>query len=219
MEGVTPMKDEIVSSKSEPPVPTSQARIDIRGGQNTVYGQIGTIQDNRSNVIIANGQTNQQGIPLRSEWEYEYYNLFVVGGETFSSFSQGNFVIPKESALTQFVAEDICEEISKLDEAAMKRIKGFFCIFAPRNIDYATPGCNQQALLGMITEIQRQDKGFKITYQTLNSIPLTNLHSLSSALRIDGKPTISELDITHWSIKKANLVDTLRKAGISCFLP
>lgn len=213
------MSDEIIPSKPQPPASSSPARIDISGGQNTVYGQIGTVQDNRSNVLIAGGQQSQQGMPMRTDWEYEYYNLFVIGGETFYQFSQGDFVVPKEDALTRFVAEDIAEEIRRLDEAAMERVKGFFCIFAPRNADYAAPGDDQNALLGVITGIQRQDEGFKIMYQTLNPIPQATIHSLSSTLCIEGKPTIGELDTTHWSVKKVNLVETLRAAGISCWLP
>lgn len=213
------MSDEIIPSKPQPPASSSPARIDISGGQNTVYGQIGTVQDNRSNVLIAGGQQSQQGMPMRTDWEYEYYNLFVIGGETFYQFSQGDFVVPKEDALTRFVADDIAEEIRRLDEAAMERVKGFFCIFAPRNADYAAPGDDQNALLGVITGIQRQDEGFKIMYQTLNPIPQATIHSLSSTLCIEGKPTIGELDTTHWSVKKVNLVETLRAAGISCWLP
>ncbi len=213
------MSDEIIPSKLQPPASGTSTRIDINGGQNTVYGQIGTVQDNRSNVLIAGGQQSQQGMPIWTNWEYEYYNLFVIGGETFYQFSQGDFVVPKEDALTRFVAEDIAEEIRTLDEAAMERVKGFFCIFAPRNADYASPGNEQNALLGLITGIQRQDEGFKIMYQTLNPIPQATIHSLSSALCIEGKPTISELDTTHWSVKKVNIVETLKAASISCWLP
>lgn len=213
------MSDEIIPSKPQSPAPGTQTRIDITGGQNTVYGQIGTVQDNRSNVLIAGGQQSQQGMSMRTDWEYEYYNLFVIGGETFYQFSQGDFVVPKEDALTRFVAEDIAEEIRRLDDAAMERVKGFFCIFAPRNADYAAPGDEQNALLGVITGIQRQDEGFKVMYQTLNPISQATIHSLSNALCIEGKSTIGELDTTHWSVKKVNLVETLRAAGISCWLP
>lgn len=212
------MSDEIIPSKAQLPNSGAPARIDINGGQNTVYGQIGTVQDNRSNVLIAGG-LHQQGMPMRTNWEYEYYNLFVIGGETFYQFSQGDLVVPKEDALTRFVAEDIAEEIQKLDKAAMDRVQGFFCIFAPRNADYAEPGNDQNALLGVITGIQRQDEGFKIMYQTLNPIPQATIHSLRNVLCIEGKPTISELDTTHWSVKKVNLVETLKAAGISCWLP
>ena len=73
------MSDEIIPSKAQLPNSGAPARIDINGGQNTVYGQIGTVQDNRSNVLIAGG-LHQQGMPMRTNWEYEYYNLFVIGG-------------------------------------------------------------------------------------------------------------------------------------------
>lgn len=56
-------------------------------------------------------------------------------------------------------------------------------------------------------------------YQTLNPIPQATIHSLGNVLCIEGKPTISELDTTHWSVKKVNLVETLKAAGISCWLP
>lgn len=68
------MSDGIIPSKAQMPASGAPSRIDINGGQNTVYGQIGTVQDNRSNVLIAGGQ-HQQGMPLRTSWEYEYYNV------------------------------------------------------------------------------------------------------------------------------------------------
>ena len=71
----------------------------------------------------------------------------------------------------------------------------------------------------MITGIQRQDEGFKVMYQTLNPIPQIKIQELSDVLCIEGKPTIGELDTTHWSVKKVNLVETLRAAGIACWLP
>lgn len=43
------MSDEIIPSKAQLPTSGAPTRIDINGGQNTVYGQIGTVQDNRSN--------------------------------------------------------------------------------------------------------------------------------------------------------------------------
>ena len=88
------MSDEIIPSKAQLPTSGAPTRIDINGGQNTVYGQIGTVQDNRSNVLIAGGQQRQQGMPMRTSWEFDYYNLFVIGGETFYQFSQGDFVVP-----------------------------------------------------------------------------------------------------------------------------
>lgn len=81
------MSDEIIPSKTQLPTSGAPTRIDITGGQNTVYDQIGTVQDNRSNVLIAGGQQCQQGMPMRTSWEYDYYNLFVIGGETFCQFS------------------------------------------------------------------------------------------------------------------------------------
>lgn len=213
------MGDDVLPSKKQPIAAANPVDIVVKGGRNTIYGQTGIIQDIRNTVLIAGGQQNHRDMPMRTDWEYDYYNLFVIGGETFLQFSRGDFIVPKEDALTHFVAEDIAEEIQKLDEAAIDRVKGFFCIFAPRNADYAAPGSEQNALLGVITEIQRQDEGFKVMYQTLNSIPQIKIHELSNVLCIEGKPTISELDTTHWSVKKVNLVKVLRAAGISCWLP
>ncbi len=211
------MNDELISSKNQPIVNASQSCMDISGGNNTIFGQVGTV-DNRSNVLITGGQANRPGV-IRTNWEYDYYNLFVVGGESFSQFSTGDCIVPKEDALTRFVADDIAEERCKLDDVAINRVMGLFCIFASRNENYAQPGCVQNAFLGVITEIQRQDEGFKIIYQTLNPIPQSKIFELRDGLNIEGKPTISELDDTHWSVKKVNLVETLKAAGISCFLP
>lgn len=211
------MNDDMVPFQSHQIITGKPTEIDISGGENTLISHANSIEKN-VNVIIAGTSQNQSGSPMIKGWNHDYYNLFVMGGESFQEFSQGDFVVPKSSALTEYVAKDIAAQINALDDIAIATVKKFFCIFAARNYEYGFPENGQHAAFGFINNVMRQDDGFKIYYQTLNSVSQTRLNELRTELAIEGKSTISEFDSTHWSVKKVNLVEVLRDAGImNCF--
>jgi hypothetical protein len=148
----------------------------------------------------------------------EYYNLFVVGDETFS---ENFFLLDKRRALTisEDVDADISEHFAALTPEAQYAIKTFPSIFASKNHNYGRTDDAHSAVFGLVTDIRIQENGIKIYLQRLSAIPQQRLNEIAFRIAIKGNSSFNELDRTHWAIKRINLVEELRAAGISVLLP
>jgi len=188
------------------------------GDKNTQVAYANNV-NNVINIIVSGalrstGGTVNASLPLSTE----YYNLFVIGNETFND---GCFLIEKDRALT--VAEGIAPEISKryagLSEDAILQIKTFPALFASENHQYGRTDSNHQAFFGLVTDIRIQENGIKIYFQKLSPVPQQRLNEIAFNLAIKGSSSFNELNRTHWAIKRINLIEELRAAGISVLAP
>lgn len=68
-------------------------------------------------------------------------------------------------------------------------------------------------------DIKVQDNGVKIYFRPLNFIPQQRLNDLAFELGIRGTTAFNELNRTHWLIKRINLIEVLKDAGISVLAP
>jgi len=190
------------------------------GDSNT---QIAYVQNfdgtNVTNVILTGQGPGNMASPSHGTLNKEYYNLVVMGGETFSAFTSGHFTMQKDRALTESVSPGIKKMVNSLHTEAIEFVKTLPTIFASENTCYGCSDDTQQAFFGIITEVRVQDNGIKIYYQTLNAISQKKLNELRRELAIDGRPAFNELDRTHWTIKRVYLVEELRKAGITVYAP
>ena len=59
----------------------------------------------------------------------------------------------------------------------------------------------------------------KVFYQLLNPLPQKRLNEIIDKLAIRGTSNFNELDRTHWTIKRIDLVAELREAGITVYAP
>lgn len=146
----------------------------------------------------------------------DYYNLFVIGTETFSD---GHFIVPKDRALTESMTPENKAQFSALTDEAIARIRTFPSIFASENHYYGKTDDDHQAIFGIVKEVRIQDNGIKIHFQSLWPIPQQRLNEIIFQLAIDGTTSFNELDRTHWAIKRVNLIEELRAAGISVLAP
>ncbi|CDX03464.1 Hypothetical protein DPCES_3578 [Desulfitobacterium hafniense] len=148
----------------------------------------------------------------------DYYNLFVIGCETFE---RDHFLVPKDRALTKGnLPDDLFEKYASLSDEAKEEIKKIPAIFASENHHYyGRAGKDQLAIYGFITDIKVQDNGVKIYFYPLNHIPQQKLNDLAFELGIRGSTAFNELNRTHWLIKRINLIEVLKDAGISVLAP
>lgn len=172
-----------------------------------------------TNVIVTGRHPGETPAPAQGALNREYYNLFVMGGETFTAFSGGHFIVEKDRALTENVSPDIKKAVSSFHAEAIEFIKALPTIFAGENTHYGRSDDTQQAFFGMVTDVRVQDNGIKIYYQTLNAISQKRLNELMRELAIEGSPNFNELNRTHWTIKRVNLIEELRDAGITVYAP
>lgn len=164
-----------------------------------------------SQFTTANGMKST-GVSLNTN----YYNLFVIGEETFCD---GHFIVPKDRALTEYMAPETKVLFSSLSDDAITQIKTFPSLFLSENHDYGRTDEDHQACYGLVTDVRVQDNGIKIHFQPLSSIPQQRLNEIIFQLAIDGTTGFKELNHTHWAIKRLNLIEELRAAGISVLAP
>ena len=71
-----------------------------------------------------------------------YYNLFVIGEETFCD---GHFIVPKDRALTESMSPETKALFSSLSDDAITQIKTFPSLFLSENHDYGRTDEDHQA--------------------------------------------------------------------------
>lgn len=208
------MSNEIQKANSNLPTAATPQTVIHNSGDNVT--QIANNQGGTINLFMpaAGGAVYNATTKISTE----YYNLFVVGGETFN---ESFFLIEKDRALTtaEGVAEDISAQFASLTPEAQATIKTFPSIFASENHQYGRTDGAHLALFGMVTDIRIQENGIKIYFQRFCTIPQQRLNELMLNLAIKGSSSFNELNRTHWTIKRINLVEELRAVKISVLSP
>ncbi len=144
----------------------------------------------------------------------EYYNLFVVSNETFET---NTFCITKEWVLSNFIDPGIKNEFIKFEQKAIEKLKTFPSLFLPEKIGYDVPEPDLYGYYGTITGIRFQRDVIVIEWQNRGSIAMRKIYDHQEELGIKRNGIISELNRTHWTIKRIPLISVMRDAGIPLF--
>lgn len=153
--------------------------------------------------------------PTSRQINTNFYNLFVIGGETFE---QNHFLVPADRALSSYwTSDDLRDRYATLTDEAKEEIKTFPTLFMAEADNYnAKAGANQQVIFGFVDGVRVQDNGIKIKCQLLWPIPMQQISDIGFDLGMkDMNKAISEMNHTHWAIKRINLLEELKEAGIS----
>jgi hypothetical protein len=208
------MNDKIQVINEYLPTVTAPQSIIHNSGDNVT--QIANNQGGTINVYLpgSNGALYNAANTINKE----YYNLFVVGGDTLTD---PFFLVEKECALTtsEGVAPEISEQYAPLTSEAITAIKTFPSIFATVNRQYGRTDADHLALFGFVTDVRIQENGIKVCYQSLCSIPQQRLNEIAFHLAMKGASSFNELNRMHWAIKRISLVEELKAAGLSVLLP
>jgi hypothetical protein len=169
--------------------------------------------------IILPGVPQAGGAPVGASaaLNLDYFNLFVTIDEPFEA--TGHFMMMTSRALTESMLPEVKAEFSSLSEGAIARIKTFPSLFANENFNFAEAGDDQYAFFGIVTNVRVQDNGIKVYYQLYSAIPQQRLNEIQDKLALEYATSFNELNRTHWSIKRINLIEELTEAGISVLAP
>lgn len=140
------------------------------------------------------------------------YNLFVKAGE---SFDGSHFTIAKKRSLTEYTPVDTKNEYSSMSTEAIERIKTFPALFASENDTYR--GKNNEghvAYVGLITDIKIQEDDIKFYFCKLLSVSQDLINTLAVELNLGMPDRFNEMNCTHWTIKRINLIEELRDSGV-----
>jgi len=145
----------------------------------------------------------------------EYYNLFVVCGE---SFRTGRFILDRSRTWFFGNNPETNEKFSQLDDEALLEIKRLPCIFADENKKYdGQTHPRQKCHLGVVTDIRIQAHAIIVYYKLFMAFRQQKLNELAPYLGIEGRVGVTELNTTHWAIKRVDLLGELQMAGVDVF--
>ena len=190
------------------------------GDKNVQVAHADNVVANTNNIFLVNGGANAVGAQEEAISQFknylatkstEFYNLFVINGETFDN---GRFFVPPTRALTDDIDPALRQELAELSDDAITRIKTFPSLFMGET-DWANP--DQIAHYGFVTGVTVQKNAIRITFQKLNPLPQHRLNDMLRELGIRGWSKMNEFTHTHWTVKHVNLLDELRIAGLPVF--
>lgn len=195
------------------------ATIVNQNGEKNVYAdRIDTINQNITVNFAYMARTSDGRMqPTSRTVNRDYYNLFVMGAE---QFEQDHFIVQPDRALSKdWTSEELRIELGELTDEAVEKIKTFPALFMPEAKGYyAKPSEEQQVFFGFVDGVRLQDNGIKIRCQLLWPIPMQQICNIGFELGMKNMTkAISEMNHTHWAIKRINLIEELKDAGISLF--
>ena len=146
-------------------------------------------------------------IPLNNQ----YYNLIVTGEIEFENIQP--ITMPMDRALTEYM-DELKSEFLPLSPRVQEKILTFPTIFANENMYYGRANENQVFGLGYIHRIKVRHDAVRIYPQIICCLPQQKLNEACFELDMGGNSSFNELNRTHWSIKKIDLLAELRELGL-----
>ncbi len=142
----------------------------------------------------------------------EYYNLFVLGIE---EFDKPYIKVPRERVLNQCMTKETMAMFDALTPEMIARIKTLPSLFLAENRQYGHPDDDQRVIYGFVSDVKIYDNDVKIYFCGYkNDIPQKVINDLLEELGISGNSSFNELNRTHWSIKRSDLIQELLEAKI-----
>ena len=191
-----------------------------------VTGQPQVVQTGNDNVTIPNyGTVNltvQQQfatmpafggsfyVPVRVN--REYYNIFVIGGE---EFDKPYFKVPRDRALTPLMSKETMDRFAEMTQENKEEIKTMPSLFMAENRNYGKADDDQMVIYGFVSDLKIYDNDVKVYYCGYKiDIPQQRLNECLEELGLVGDNRFNELNRTHWSIKRCDLIQELLEAGV-----
>ncbi len=209
-------------SKDLQPIPPSSLAVtpanvvNQTGEKNVHIDHVDNLEQKTTVIQIVN-QNGGNRRPTTQTISTRYYHLFVMGGETFE---QDYFIVPADRAIGGYwTSEEVRQQHAALSDESIEELKTYPALFLPETDGYyAKAGAEQYAHFGLVTDIRVQDNGIKIKMHIIWSLPLQDIANIGFNLGMkDMDKAIGELNRTHWAIKRINLIEEFKDAGISIF--
>lgn len=143
------------------------------------------------------------------------YHLFVIADEDFQA---DRFLVDPTRALTESTAPELKQRYQHLQPDILQELKNYPALFMAENGAMGRALDDQQAWFGIINSIRVQDNGIRIGFQKIHAIPQQALNEHSYHFGIHSYGRMSELNRTHWALKRINLFEAFHDAGIN-YLP
>jgi hypothetical protein len=142
----------------------------------------------------------------------EYYNIFVIGGE---EFDKPYFKVPRDRALTHLMSKETMDRFAEMTQENKEEIKTMPSLFMAENRNYGKADDDQMVIYGFVSDLKIYDNDVKVYYCGYKiDIPQQRLNECLEELGLVGDNRFNELNRTHWSIKRCDLIQELLEAGV-----
>ena len=189
------------SSKGVPAI-----AMELHGDNSTQVGYAEKVERNTTIVIAGAGSERTQQAMNGRHYSTDYYHLFCIGIE---DYTKGYFMVDGSRALTECIAPDLKEKYGKLNTPEIiDELMSFPALFTSENHSYGSTDETHIAYFGIVTGIKVREYGV----QVLTQIAQQRLNELSMELGFNNRYFTNELNRTHWTIKRIDLVETLHDA-------
>lgn len=199
----------------KPEAPTTN--ITLPGNNNTLVAHTDNVNNNY-NIMMLSGQPPRPGAgPVQQTVRFnpDFYHLIVVADGEINDTN--HCLVEKSRAITEYTSVELKSKFAGLTAEAIEELKAYPAIIATENHQYGKTDEDHYAAYAMITDVKIQDNGIKVYYNVLNIVQQQRINELIEQLGIAGTKGFHELNRMHWSIKRINMVEVLREAGIPVF--
>lgn len=204
------MSNDLTLSKTtiSQPMTSITPSISQQGQKNTLIQHADNVTINVTQKTIPTIVPNQ---PLNPNTNY--YNLIVDGMIDIEN-PETCFSIEPSRALTEYIDEDVKKMFALLSDNAIQSLQTFPTIFAHENEGYGLAAPDQQAGFGYILKIKVRHEGIIIKPSILLKFSQQILNENLLNFDIYGHKGFCELNRTHWTVKKVDLISEFRELGL-----
>ena len=183
------------------------------GGEGKQFGYVQKYESTKNTTVLmipGNEADDDDDTPDEEiEVDFSCYNLFVITDEQFRG---KYFVVPKDKAISESTPADLME-LADLTPDKIAIVKKYPAIFANQNHSFAKTDDSHRAFFGIIRDIQIKEEGIWLYFHKMRKVKQQVFNEHATDFGIEGTEFKNELDCTHWSIKRVNVLETLEKAG------
>ena len=183
------------------------------GGEGKQFGYVQKYESTNNTTVLmipGNEADDDDDTPDEEiEVDFSCYNLFVITDEQFRG---KYFVVPKDKAISESTPPDLME-LADLTPDKIAIVKKFPAIFANQNHSFAKTDDTHRAFFGIIRGVEIKEEGIWIYFHKMRKVKQQVFNEHAADFGIEGTEFKNELDCTHWSIKRVNVLEALEKAG------
>ncbi len=209
------MRDDIIQSNSIAPSVSNVGQFGEKNiNVNNVSGAVVNIYCNNPQVEAENSTEKMMAIHRFSK---EYYQLLVTCEDDV--WKKNRVTISTSRALCQkTVPDEIFERCSSLSTSGIEELKTIPAIVCRENTGMGgVTDPNQMAAYAYIEEIKNVGKNIVVLFQPIAMIYQSILCDEINAIRfnLNMQCKMTDLNRSHWIVRKVNLFDAFRKTGIT----
>lgn len=183
-------------------------RVNQSGFVNTNIGNVNIFQFSQHPSANRHGRKPPDIRLLDSE----LFHVVVCNGIDLADGASTPFVIPFNCALTRYTDTDLRKRYATLEPDAREKLKTCPAIFAHEDDGFAHASFSQNFASGTIEDISIVDgEGIQLVPQFYDFFAQQDMDDLRQEFHLDGHIRFNELNRTHWSLKRGNLMKAIRE--------